>query len=106
MNTLLAISIHAMLYYPQSLKGSATMTAATIRTNLIEYVNELPEEKLPSLLDYVRFLCEKRNPAEVTTLEEVYQRIDEGLDDLAHNRSEPFEDTMRDLREMVAQYEL
>lgn len=77
-----------------------------IRSEIMGYINEIPEERLPSALDYLRFLCETKNPLEITSKKELYRKIDEGLDDLEHGRDEPFEDTMRDLRQMVVGYEV
>ncbi|MCL2198658.1 MAG: hypothetical protein FWB80_07025 [Defluviitaleaceae bacterium] len=82
------------------------MTATAIRNEVISYINELPEDKLSSALDYVRSLREKKHPWEATCIEDVYRSIEEGLDDLENGRCEPFEDTMRDLRKMVATYEV
>ena len=48
-----------------------------IREMAIEYLNEVPEEKLPGVIDYLRFVCEPKNPLEVTSKEELYKRIDE-----------------------------
>ena len=79
---------------------------ATLREEAIGYINDLPEDKLVGLLDYMQFLCEKSHPFVVNSLEELYAAIDEGLEDLKHGRHEPFEDTMRDLRKIIADYEL
>ncbi|MCL1884132.1 MAG: DUF2281 domain-containing protein [Defluviitaleaceae bacterium] len=74
------------------------MTITVIRDEVIGYINELPEEKLSSLLDYARFLRKKNHSWEATCIEDVYRNIEEGLDDLKHGRCEPFEDTMRDFK--------
>ena len=78
----------------------------TIRSRAIEFIHEIPEEKLTSLLDYMQFLCEKKHPLEITSKEQLYRHLDEGMDDLKNGRYEPFEDTMRDIRQMIAQYDV
>ena len=80
------------------------MTA--IRNEAIGYINELPEEKLVSALEYLKRLCEKEHPLQVKSKEELYSRIDAGLDDLKNCRGEPFEDTIRDLRQRIARHEV
>jgi len=80
------------------------MTATAIRNEVISYINELPEEKLSSALDYVRFLREKKHSWEATCIEDVYRSIDEGLDDIENGRVKPFDEAMSEIREKLAKY--
>ena len=75
-----------------------------IRERAIGYLNEVPEEKLPGVIDYLRFVCEPKHPLEVTTREEFYRRIDEGLEDMRQGRVQPFEEAMQEIRQKLAQY--
>jgi len=63
----------------------------------MEYLNEVPEEKLPGVIDYLRFICEPKNPLELTSKEDLYRRIDEGLEDVQQGRVRPFEDAMNEI---------
>ncbi|MCL1884952.1 MAG: hypothetical protein FWF81_14495 [Defluviitaleaceae bacterium] len=78
------------------------MTA--VRNEAIGYINEMPEEKLTSALDFLRGLCEKKHPLEITSEEEFYNKLEEGLDDMRNGRGVPIEDAMRDLRQRVESY--
>ena len=75
-----------------------------VRERAVEYLNAVPEEKLPGVIDYLRFVCEPKNPAEVTTKEELYRRIDEGMEDMRQGRVKPFDEAMREIRQELAQY--
>ena len=75
-----------------------------VRERAVEYLNEVPEEKLPGVIDYLRFVCEPKNPAEVTTKEELYRRIDEGMEDMRQGRVKPFDEAMREIRQELSQY--
>jgi len=57
-----------------------------IREKAIGYINELPEESLVNVISYLRFLVEQKHPLEVTSKEELYRRIDEGLEDARQGR--------------------
>ncbi|MCL1884141.1 MAG: hypothetical protein FWF81_10380 [Defluviitaleaceae bacterium] len=82
------------------------MTATTIRNEAIGYINELPEDKLDVVVNYLRNIRAKKNPLEVTTKEELYRRLEEGLDDIENGRVYPFEDVMREMRDLIKQYEV
>jgi len=75
-----------------------------VREKAIEYINEIPEDRLASALDYLRFLCEPKNPLEVSSLEELYNRIDEGLEDIQRGRVQPFNEAIQEIRQELAQY--
>ena len=75
-----------------------------VRERAVEYLNAVPEEKLPGVIDYLRFVCEPKNPAEVTTKEELYRRIDEGMEDMRQGRVYPLEDVMREAHTLIDQY--
>ncbi|MCL2362349.1 MAG: hypothetical protein FWC73_11130 [Defluviitaleaceae bacterium] len=68
-----------------------------IRNKAIEYINELPEERLVSALNYLRFLGEQTHPLEITSKEVLYRKIDNGLEDVAHGRVRPFDDVMEEI---------
>jgi len=81
------------------------MTATTsMKSKAITYIHELPDETLPSALSYLRYLSEKKHPLEVTSIEEVYARIEEGLEDVRQGRVRPFREAMQDIRRELAQY--
>ena len=82
------------------------MTAMTIRNEAIGYINELPEDKLDIVINYLRNIRAKKNPVEVTTKEELYRRLEEGLDDIKNGRVHPFEDVMREVHDLIDQYEV
>lgn|GEM_PF-1005701 len=82
------------------------MTAMAIRNELTGYINELPEEKLSSVLDYVLFLREKKYSWEATSIEDVYRNIEEGLDDIKHGRVFPLEDVMREAHALIDRYDV
>ncbi|MCL2050058.1 MAG: hypothetical protein FWG87_15160 [Defluviitaleaceae bacterium] len=71
------------------------MTA--MRNEAIAYINKMPEEKIENAVNYLRLLHEKRNPAEASGIEEVYERIEAGLEDFKHGRSRPFEEVMGEI---------
>lgn len=77
-----------------------------IRSEAIGYINEMSEEKLTSALEFLRGLCDKNHPLEITSKEELFKKLEVGLDDMKHGRGEPFEDTIRGLRNMVVQYDV
>jgi hypothetical protein len=60
-----------------------------IRNKKTEYINEIPEEK---------------HPLEISSMEELYNRMDEGLDDVANGRGKPLAEAMKDIRKELAQY--
>ena len=80
------------------------MTA--IRNKAIEFIHEIPEERLASLLDYMQFLCEKKHPLEITSKEELYRHLDEGMDDIKNGRVYPLEDVMREVHVLIDQYDV
>ena len=80
------------------------MTA--IRSRAIEFIHEIPEEKLTSLLDYMQFLCEKRHPLEITSKEQLYRHLDEGMDDIKNGRFLPFDEAMREIRQELKQKDI
>ena len=80
------------------------MTATAIRKEAIEYINELPEEKLGNVITYLRNIGAKKNPVEVTTKEELYARLEEGLEDIRQGRVQPFDEAMREIRQELEQY--
>ncbi|MCL1884131.1 MAG: hypothetical protein FWF81_10325 [Defluviitaleaceae bacterium] len=82
------------------------MTITAIKDEVIGYMNDLPEEKLSSLLDYARFLRKKNHSWEATCIEDVYRSIEEGLDDIKHGRFYPLEDVMREAHELIDRYEV
>ena len=77
------------------------MTA--IRNEAIGYINELSEEKLMGAIDYLRNLCEKKHPFEITSKEDLYSKIDEGLEDVQQGRVRPFKEAMTDMRKRIAE---
>jgi predicted transcriptional regulator len=80
------------------------MTATAIRNEAIGYINELPEDKLDAVLHYLREIRTKKNPVEVSTKEELYRRLEEGLDDIANGRVHSLEEVMREARAVIDQY--
>jgi len=62
------------------------------------------EKQIASALDYLCFLCEKRFPFEVTSRNELYRKIDEGLEDMRQGRVQPFAETMQEVRQGLEQY--
>ena len=80
------------------------MTA--IRSKAIGYINELPEERLASALDYLQYLSEQKHPLQISGREELYRFVNEGLDDINNNRVEPLEDVMREVHELINQYDV
>jgi len=77
------------------------MTATTIRNEVIGYINELPEDKLYSALDYIRFLCEKKYHVGISSEEELFNEIEKGLEDVRQGRVRPFKEAMADIRKRV-----
>jgi len=75
-----------------------------VREKAIEYINEIPEERLVSALDYLRFLCEPKHPLGVQSKEELYSRIDEGLDDIQNGKVQPFDEAMQEIRQDLVRY--
>lgn len=78
------------------------MTA--IRDRAIGYINEMPEEKVHSLIEIIHYLAEEKHPLEISSMEELYKRLDEGLDDVANGRGKPLAEAMKDIRKELAQY--
>ncbi|MCL2379024.1 MAG: hypothetical protein FWC77_07860 [Defluviitaleaceae bacterium] len=70
----------------------------------IGYINKMSEERVISALDYLRFLYEQRLPFEVTSKDELYSKIDEGLEDMQQGRVQPYKDAMQDIRKELTQY--
>jgi predicted transcriptional regulator len=75
----------------------------TIRNEAIGYINELPEERLESAITYLRNLCEKKHPLEVSSAEELHAKIEEGLEDVRQGRTRPFKEAMADIRKRIAE---
>jgi len=67
-------------------------------------LERVPENKLQGLFDYMRFVCEPSPPYEVTTKEEFYKNIEEGLEDMRQGRVQPYEEAFEDIRQELAQY--
>ena len=78
------------------------MTATTIRNEVIGYINELPEDKLYSALDYIQFLREKEYPVGISSEEELFNEIEKGLEDVRRGRVRPFKEAMADIRKRAA----
>jgi len=74
------------------------------RERAVEYLYEIPEDKLPGVIDYLRFMCAPQNPVEVTTKEEFIRRIEEGLDDIQQGRVLPLDEAMQEIKQALAQY--
>jgi len=53
-----------------------------VKEMAIRYINEMPEERLESALDYLQLLCEKEPPFAVNSKDDLYKKIDEGLEDM------------------------
>ena len=66
----------------------------TIPTNKRIIINILDDE-----LD-----MRENHPLEVSSKEELYKRLNEGLDDVANGRGKPLEEAMKDIRKELAQY--
>ena len=79
------------------------MTATIIRNEVIGYINELPEDKLYSALDYIRFLREKKYPVEISIEEELFDEIEKGLEDVRQGRVRPFKEAMADIRKRASE---
>jgi len=77
-------------------KGATVMQA--VKERAINYINEMPEEQVFSALDYLRFLSERRPSYEITTKEEFYKNIEEGLEDIRQGRVRPFRDVMDEIK--------
>jgi len=73
-----------------------------IKEKAIGYINEMPDERLASALDYLRFLCEHKLPYEVTTKAKFFNKIDEGLADMKHGRMQPLDEAMWEIRQGLA----
>jgi hypothetical protein len=82
------------------------MTAAAIRNEAIGYINELPDEKLRIVINYLRNIGAKKNPVEVTTKEELYARLEAGLEDIRHGRVTSMEEVMREARAIIYNHDV
>ena len=71
------------------------MTA--IMNEAIGYLNQLPEAELINVTEYLKRLSEKKHSLEITSKEELYRKIDKGLDDIKNGRSRPFGEAMDDI---------
>jgi hypothetical protein len=78
------------------------MTA--IRSEAIGYINDFPEEKLMGVIKFLRSVHATKHPLEITSKEELYRHLEEGMDDIKNGRSQPFEESMQDIRKELAQY--
>jgi hypothetical protein len=83
------------------IEGVVRMTA--IKDRAIGYINEMPEEKVHSLIEIIHYLAEEKHPLEISSIEELYKRLDEGLDDVANGRGKPLAEAMKDIREKLTQ---
>jgi len=77
------------------------MTA--IRDRAIGYINELPEEKLHSLIEIIHYLKEEKHPLEISSKEELYKKLDKGLSDIKNGRVRPFDDVMDEIMDSLQQ---
>ena len=77
------------------------MTA--IINEAIGYLNQLPEAELINATEYLKRLTEKKHPLEITSKEELYKKIEAGLDDMKNGRSKPFDEVMLELRQNIIQ---
>ncbi|MCL2665400.1 MAG: hypothetical protein FWE82_07295 [Defluviitaleaceae bacterium] len=74
-----------------------------IKEKAISYINEMPDERLASALDYLRFLCERKPPFEITAKDEFSAKINEGIDDMQQGNVQPLAMFMADIRRELAQ---
>jgi len=77
------------------------MTA--MKSEAIGYINELSEEKMISVLNFLRSIRMAKHPLEVSSKEELYRKLNEGLDDIENGLVQPFEEAMQDIRKELAQ---
>ncbi|MCL2603445.1 MAG: hypothetical protein FWD90_03090 [Defluviitaleaceae bacterium] len=75
-----------------------------IKEKAIGYINEMPDERLASALDYLRFLCERKPPFEIIAKDEFYNKINEGMDDMRQGNVQPLATAMADIRRELTQY--
>jgi len=78
------------------------MTA--IRSEAIGYINDFSEEKMMGVIKFLRSVNAAKHPLEITSKEELYKRLEEGMDDIANGRGKPLEESMKDIRKELAQY--
>ncbi|MCL1843027.1 MAG: hypothetical protein FWF79_04380 [Defluviitaleaceae bacterium] len=79
------------------------MTAT--RERVLQQLEYVPEDKLQSLFDYMRFVCEPSPPYEITTKEEFYRNIEEGLEDVRQGKVQPAEEAFEDIWQELAKHE-
>jgi predicted transcriptional regulator len=75
-----------------------------IKERAINYINEMPDERLASALDYLRFLCEREPTFEITTKDKFYAKINEGMDDMRQGNVQPLAMAMADIRRELSQH--
>jgi len=71
------------------------MTA--IKNEAIGYINELPEEKLIAVINFLRNLQTAKHPLEISCKKELYKKLDKGLEDVENGRARPFDDVMDEI---------
>ena len=79
------------------------MTATTIRNEVISYINELPEDKLYSALDYIQFLLKKQYPVGISNEDELFNEVEKGLEDVRRGRVRPFKEAMAGIRKRASE---
>ena len=46
----------------------------------------------------------EKHPIKVSNKDELYKKLQEGLDDIENGRAQPFDEAMREIRKELAQY--
>ncbi|MCL2404282.1 MAG: hypothetical protein FWC92_01915 [Defluviitaleaceae bacterium] len=69
-----------------------------IRKDAIRQLEQVPEDKLQGVIEYMRLVCEPSPPYDVTTKEEFYEKIEAGLEDMQQGNVRPFSDVMKEIR--------
>jgi predicted transcriptional regulator len=70
-----------------------------MRELAMQELARVPEDRLQGVIESIRLACEPSPPYEVTTKEEFYRNIEEGLEDMRQGRVRPYREVFREIKD-------